>query len=104
MPRVLPGIEPDQIKRRAGHSDIGTPAIRIPTDDPEAALQFCRRLAGLMDLDDAVEIAPIGNARAAVHTPDAEQPSPDLSVVMPVFNEQANLLVLYERLSSVLKQ
>jgi glycosyltransferase involved in cell wall biosynthesis len=78
------------------------PAIVIPTDDPEAALRFCRRLAGLMD--DVVEIAPIGKPRGAMRTPEAQQPSPDLSVVMPVFNEQENLLALHARLSTVLKQ
>jgi polyisoprenyl-phosphate glycosyltransferase len=76
------------------------PAIHIPTDDPAAALEFCRRLAGL--IDNELAIAPIGKPRAGVHTPDAAQPNPDLSVIMPVFNEQENLLALHERLSIVL--
>jgi glycosyltransferase involved in cell wall biosynthesis len=101
MPQIVNDTErrqPDLRKRGAN----GVPAIPIPTDDPEAALRFCRRLAGLMD--DVVESAPIGKPRGAVRTPDAEQPSPDLSVVMPVFNEQENLIALHTRLSGVLKQ
>jgi polyisoprenyl-phosphate glycosyltransferase len=80
----------------------GVPAIHIPTDDPAEALRFCRRLAGL--IDDELELTSIDKSRTAMHSPKAVQPSPDLSVVMPVFNEQENLLILHERLSAVLKQ
>jgi polyisoprenyl-phosphate glycosyltransferase len=102
MPRVLPGIETDQIEQRMGHPSVATPATHIPTDDAAAALEFCRRLAGMMD--DTLELAPAGGRRAGLQTPDAGSPIPDLSVVMPVFNEQENLLALHTRLSSVLKQ
>lgn len=98
MPRVLPGIEIDQIERRTGHSDIATPAIHIPIDDPEAALLFCRRLAGLVDetlFTPTDTIAkPLGG----------EPPQPELSVVMPVFNEEDNLPSLHQRLTTVLCQ
>lgn len=67
-----------------------SPASAIPTDDPHAALAFCRRLAGLI-ADHSVN--------GAAKTP---QPQPHLSVVMPVFNERENLLALYERLTRVL--
>jgi dolichol-phosphate mannosyltransferase len=90
--------QPDLHQRGAN----GVPAITIPTDDAEAALRFCRRLAGL--IDDECELASIGKPRTVVHTPDAKQLSPDLSVVMPVFNEQENLLALHARLSTVLQQ
>src|SRR5215208_6800332 len=86
---AMPQIETDTERRQLDlhqRGANGVPAITIPTDDPAAALRFCRRLAGLMD--EELEIAPIGKSGAAVHTPDTEQPSPDLSVVMPVFNEQ----------------
>jgi dolichol-phosphate mannosyltransferase len=97
---AMPQIASDTELHRRGAN--GVPAIPIPTDDPEAALRFCRRLAGLMH--DQLEVAPIDDLYKAAGTMDAEPPRPELSVVMPVFNEQANLLVLYERLSSVLKQ
>src|SRR5215216_6931036 len=96
MPRVLPGIEIDQIERRTGHSDIGTPAIHIPTDDAAAALAFCRRLAVLL------EAAPhAGAANGAVDLRNREL-RPDVSVVIPVFNEEANLASLHARLTAVL--
>ncbi len=62
----------------------------IPTNDAQAALAFCRRLAGLLEGDDAdlAEAAP--------------EPRPHLSVVLPVFNERENLPLLYERLVQVL--
>jgi glycosyltransferase involved in cell wall biosynthesis len=101
MPQTVSDTERHQLdlhKRGAN----GVPAIPIPTDDPEAALRFCRRLAGLMD--DVVELAPTGKPRGAGRMAEAEQPSLDLSVVMPVFNEQENLLALHARLSTVLTQ
>jgi dolichol-phosphate mannosyltransferase len=80
----------------------GVPAITIPTDDPVAALEFCRRLSGLMGAE--LALPSIGNLHSAVHTPEAGLFRPDLSVVMPVFNEQENLLTLHARLSKVLQQ
>lgn len=67
-------------------------AAGIPTDDPEAALAFCRSLAAMM----------------AARAPQSERqqpkplPSPELSVVVPVFNEQENLPQLYQRLVTTL--
>jgi dolichol-phosphate mannosyltransferase len=67
-------------------------AAGIPTDDPEAALAFCRSLAAMM----------------AARAPQSERPqpkplsSPELSVVVPVFNEQENLPQLYQRLVATL--
>src|SRR5436190_18673925 len=101
MPQIVTDTERRQPDLRTrGAPEV--PAFPIPTDDPEAALRFCRRLAGL--IDDPVELAPIDKPRGAGRMPEAEQPRPDLSVVMPVFNEQENLLALHARLSSVLQQ
>ena len=63
-------------------------AARIPTDDPTAALRFCQLLA-----------------RALAAPPSAGLPHetlPELSVVIPVFNEQENLPMLYARLVKTL--
>lgn len=78
------------------------PAIRIPTDDPDAALQFCRRLAGLIDA--TTELAPLAGPHDAADLRTTEQPRPELSVVMPVYNEEDNLSSLCARLSAVLEQ
>jgi glycosyltransferase involved in cell wall biosynthesis len=62
--------------------------MAIPTDNPQAALAFCRRLAGLL----------IDHSDNGVVPPSR----PHLSVVLPVFNERENLPALYERLVRVL--
>src|SRR5262249_45065485 len=78
------------------------PAIHIPIDDADAALQFCRRLAGLMDA--AGEFAPVLGSAGADQLRVVEQRRPKLSVVIPVYNEEENLSNLFARLSVVLEQ
>jgi dolichol-phosphate mannosyltransferase len=78
---------------------------RIPVEDPEAALRFCRALA--RQIDDRT--APTGELDGS--TPSGEniaanssrQTRPELSVVIPVYNEVENLSALYARLVSVLE-
>jgi polyisoprenyl-phosphate glycosyltransferase len=102
MPQIASDTELDQLELRERGAS-GVPAIAIPTDDPEAALRFCRRLAGLMD--DVVEFSPqqiTHGGAVRIHQP--EQLRPDLSVVIPVYNEEDNLPALHARLSTVLAQ
>jgi glycosyltransferase involved in cell wall biosynthesis len=65
----------------------------IPTTDPDEALRFCQSLAQQL-------------ADAAAHTPlAAPQPPlarPDLSIVIPVCDEEDNIPSLYARLIAVL--
>lgn len=71
-------------------------AVGIPTDDPQAALVFCRALA-----------QQLGFASSVTYAASAVQEGlarPTVSVVIPVFNEQENLLELYRRLVVVLRQ
>ena len=74
----------------------------IPLNDPDAALQFCRQLARLV----AAPIPASYDRRLSAETSGVHVPertaSPALSIVIPVFNEQANLPVLYKRLLDVL--
>src|SRR4051812_13175339 len=85
----------DLYKRRASE---GPPAISIPIGDPEAALQFCRRLAGLVD---ATLFMPTDTiARPA----NSQPPQPEISIVTPVFNEEENLPSLHQRLTMVLQE
>lgn len=65
-------------------------ATKIPVDDPAEALRFCRALAQNLAIGSLTTAAP----------PD--QPRPVLSVVIPVYNEAENLLILHNRLTQVL--
>lgn len=62
----------------------------IPVDDPVEALRFCRALAH------TVATAPPTTAAPADYLP------PALSVVIPVYNEEENLILLHQRLTQVL--
>ena len=78
---------------------------QIPTENAEAALQFCRALAHQLNRDlretgdDKREDATLC---AGVSARDAA--CPELSVVLPVYNEAENIPVLYDRLISVLER
>jgi glycosyltransferase involved in cell wall biosynthesis len=90
----------------------------IPTSDPQAALQFCQQLAALLDqarlealssrLEASSSRLEASSSRLEASTPEAsssrlEASTPGVSVVIPVYNEQENLPILYERLTTVLK-
>jgi dolichol-phosphate mannosyltransferase len=77
---------------------------QIPIDDAEAALRFCQALA-----------SQLGKGAAAFEHQDDESSDfpgaaswqnaaePELSVVVPVYNEEENIPVLYDRLVRVLE-
>ncbi|MFC2036601.1 glycosyltransferase family 2 protein [Chloroflexota bacterium] len=71
----------------------------IPVDDAEAALRFCRSLAQALDGQeegrDSVTLPAPGEALA-------DTPGPELSVVLPICNEEENIPLLHRRLSAVL--
>jgi glycosyltransferase involved in cell wall biosynthesis len=68
----------------------------IPTDDPAAALQFCRALSQVI----TSETLPLPNHNAAAR--NRHLPPPEISIVVPAYNEIENLPVLYERLTGTL--
>ncbi|MFP4441270.1 MAG: glycosyltransferase family 2 protein [Chloroflexaceae bacterium] len=79
----------------------------IPTNDPDAALQFCQSLAHFLtsasDLP-ARNQAQVHSPAGFVHALQMPLTRPDISVVIPVYNEEDNLPALYQRLTAVLKQ
>jgi dolichol-phosphate mannosyltransferase len=101
----VPDIHTQSIEHSSNYTQIDRAVLRIPTDDPGAALAFCRQLAGLLEgaaeLDRAVA-APTRSANGASASHAGEQPRPELSVVIPVFNEQENLASLHSRLTATL--
>lgn len=81
-------------------------SLGIPTADPVAALQFCQYLAQL--LATGTQLAPSHHAALLVGSTHAPQPvaapaRPELSIVVPVYNEEGNLPLLYARLTAVLE-
>jgi polyisoprenyl-phosphate glycosyltransferase len=78
----------------------------IPTEDPRAALQFCQSLARMFAdgsnpaINNTRRLQTVGGIKAAPSTPEHQ---PELSVVIPVFNEQENITVLHSRLTTVLE-
>jgi glycosyltransferase involved in cell wall biosynthesis len=85
---------------------IGFPQIgHIPTDDAEAALRFCRALARQVTNDAAAAVEHQNAAFAGFHHGASAQSAtdPELSVVIPVYNEVDNIAVLYDRLVRVME-
>lgn len=105
MAQALPTRDQYSVELREARP-AQAPAIAIPLDDPAAALQFCRRLAALLEADPALAAAappqPLAeDTRAPLERPEAR---PALSIVIPVYNESDNLPSLYARLREALGQ
>ena len=82
-----------------GHVAAPLAFTGIPTDDPQAALRFCRALAAMSGLGAAGAEA----AATAPHGPAGGGGGPvELSVVIPAYNEEENLDALYTRLVAAL--
>ncbi len=96
-----PGVEGGSI------TDVVSPLTRgIPTTNADEALRFCQSLAQVLagPLPGSMPGSPpvgvvVGHAPAST----AKSIVPELSVVIPVFNEIENLPALHERLTAVLQ-
>ena len=90
---------------REKHRDVSD-FTNIPTEDPRAALQFCQSLARMLAdasnpaINNTRRLQTVGGIKAAPSTPEHQ---PELSVVIPVFNEEENITVLHSRLTAVLE-
>src|SRR5215510_5817562 len=91
---------------REKHQDASD-FTNIPTEDPRAALQFCQSLARMLAaspnpaINNSRQLQIVAGIKAAPCTPEYQ---PELSVVIPVFNEEENITVLHSRLTAVLEQ
>lgn len=78
----------------------------IPTNDPDAALQFCQSLAYFLSTNSdlpAKNQVQLHSGPGFAHALRAPLSRPEISVVIPVYNEAENLPALYARLSKVLQ-
>lgn len=76
----------------------------IPTDDAEAALRFCQALA-LQVGDISAAVVEYQNGESGGFRSDAaidNSAAPEISVVVPIYNEEENIALLYSRLVRVL--
>lgn len=73
--------------------------MKIPVDDQKAALEFCRRLSASMG-DSDPKGDPTRPSLPAFYGKGAD--SVEISVVIPVYNEEDNLPLIYERLVGIL--
>jgi dolichol-phosphate mannosyltransferase len=86
---------------------------RIPTTNPDEALRFCRLLAQVLQAQSNVPTTPQNQEppyngtipASGLHTPGSPPAveRPDISVVLPVYNEEDNIPALYERLTTTLQ-
>ncbi len=76
----------------------------IPTDDPVAALDFCKTLSAQNRSAELFMITDNPDLRANAENSEVVNDSPDVSVIVPVLNEKENIDVLHSRLVSVLEQ
>ena len=100
--KLQEGASQVEREKRPGVSDLTS----IPTEDPRAALQFCQSLARMLAdasnpaINNSRRLQTVGGIKAA---PSTAEHQPELSVVVPVFNEEENVTVLYSRLTAVLE-
>ncbi len=87
---------PEPVEARA------VPDTSIPTDDPEAALRFCRALAALTEGGRGLRPARATTPLAPLETDPAPDEEVELSVVIPAYNEEDNLPALHARLTAAL--
>jgi dolichol-phosphate mannosyltransferase len=78
---------------------------QIPIDDAEAALRFCRALARQLASGAAAALEYQDQESGDSHLAASPQNTagPELSVVIPVYNEEESIPVLYDRLVRVLE-
>jgi polyisoprenyl-phosphate glycosyltransferase len=104
MASKLWGRTPESAREK--HPDVSD-FNNIPTEDPRAALQFCQSLASMLAagsnpvLKNNRQRQTFSGIKA---TPSTSEHRPELSVVIPIFNEEENISVLYSRLTTVLEK
>jgi polyisoprenyl-phosphate glycosyltransferase len=104
-PGSTPSADPPEntLPSRKGRvGEEGSPSI--PTSDPEAALRFCQSLARFLT---STSLCPdtggIPSPGGVALSGQGTLSGPEVSVVIPIFNEEGNIPALYSRLAGALK-
>ncbi|MBN1572359.1 MAG: glycosyltransferase [Deltaproteobacteria bacterium] len=73
--------------------------VEIPVNDQKAALEFCRRLSAMMK-----EYGPEEDPTRPSLPKMSKGDGVEVSVVIPVYNEEDNLPLIYDRLIKILEE
>jgi len=88
------------LRNRSGQDGFAT----IPTTDPESALRFCQALSRFLKTTPfPPSSGRIPSFEDSVPPGQETATNPEISVVIPIFNEEENIPVLYSRLTAALK-
>lgn len=82
--------------------DRGSGIVSIPSTDPQAALRFCQSLARALQSN--AWLSQLRHIQTLSDHPHGHCGAPEITVVIPVYDEQDNIPTLYSRLTTVLKQ
>jgi len=77
---------------------------QVPTKDAEAALLFCRELARHIEVSVKATEPPRESATETNGLAVSLMCQPELSIVLPVYNEQENVDEVYDRLRAVVER
>jgi polyisoprenyl-phosphate glycosyltransferase len=106
---VIPDSSSKSESSKPGWTEFGDKAlspsrrVAIPTTDPQEALEFCQNLAVLIT-NQAFKEDQLSFQVVVPREADDHIPPPALSVVIPVYDEQDNIPLLYQRLTAVLEE
>ena len=89
----------DSRDRLAGGFDFN-----VPTNDAQEALRFCRALARFLQSNpNALAKGEFSTVESSPQEGQEGVTTPEISVVIPVYNEEGNIPLLYSRLTAALK-
>ncbi|MHA2404196.1 MAG: glycosyltransferase, partial [Candidatus Kariarchaeaceae archaeon] len=91
-------VDHNEKMNRPGDVQV-TGRIEIPTTDAQAALEFCQALAESLRIKSNGIVVTKDEFKLA-----ARPARPAVSVVIPVYDEEENLPLLYQRLTEVLEE
>jgi glycosyltransferase involved in cell wall biosynthesis len=102
-PRLIKSTEGHAAEEATSSTEGSEWIGSIPTTNAEAALTFCQNLSRVLTTRANLAIANEINLLLREAPADIYRTEPNISIVVPVYNEEENLGVLYPRITSVLE-